>query len=65
MSVAMQEQKVMISPDYVERCAAVIEKSGAHKMIDFYFHQDRGVGGRKSTGPCGIRCWACSPWVWL
>lgn len=51
MAVAMLEQKVMISPDYVERCAAVIEKSGAHKMIDFYFRQDRGVGGRKSTGP--------------
>lgn len=30
MTVAMQEQRVMISPDYVERCAAVIEKSGAH-----------------------------------
>ncbi|UQV54204.1 hypothetical protein [Corynebacterium pseudodiphtheriticum] len=51
MAVAMQEQKVMISPDYVEHCAAVIEKSGAHKMIDFYFRQDRGMGGRKSTGP--------------
>lgn len=51
MTVAMQEQRVMISPDYVERCAAVIEKSGAHKMVDFYFSQDRGVGGRKSTGP--------------
>lgn len=51
MTVVMQEQRVMISPDYVERCAAVIEKSGAHKMIDFYFRQDRGVGGRKSTGP--------------
>ena len=51
MTVAMQEQRIMISPDYVERCAAVIEKSGAHKMIDFYFGQDRGVGGRKSTGP--------------
>lgn len=51
MAVAMQEQKIMISPDYVESCAAVIEKSGAHQMIDFYFRQDRGVGGRKSTGP--------------
>lgn len=51
MSVALQEQKIMISPDYVESCAAVIEKSGAHKMIDFYFRQDRGAGGRKSTGP--------------
>ena len=51
MTVAMQEQRIMISPDYVESCAAVIEKSGAHQMIDFYFRQDRGVGGRKSTGP--------------
>lgn len=51
MTVVMQDQRIMISPDYVEHCAAVIEKSGAHKMIDFYFHQDRGVGGRKSTGP--------------
>ena len=37
MTVAVQEQRMMISPDYVERCAAVIEKSGAHRMIDFYF----------------------------
>ena len=51
MTVVMQEQRVMISPDYVESCAAVIEKSGAHQMIDFYFRQDRGVGGRKSSGP--------------
>lgn len=29
MTVVMQEQRVMISPDYVESCAAVIEKSGA------------------------------------
>ena len=51
MTVVMQEQRVMISPDYVESCAAVIEKSGAHQMIDFYFRHDRGVCGRKSSGP--------------
>ena len=51
MTVAVQEQRVMISPDYVDSCAAVIEKSDAHRMIEFYFSQDRCVGGRKSTGP--------------
>lgn len=51
MTVVIQDQRMMISPDFVEHCAAIIEKSGAHQMIDFYFSQDRGVGGRKSTGP--------------
>lgn len=64
MTVAVQEQRVMISPDYMDSCAAVIEKSGAHRMIDFYFSQDRGVGGRRSTGP-KYSMLGFSPWVWL
>ena len=51
MTVVIQDQRMIISPDFVENCAAIIEKSDAHQMIDFYFHQDRGVGGRRSTGP--------------
>ena len=51
MTVVIQDQRMMISPDFVEHCAAIIEKSGAHRMIEFYFSQDRGVGGRRSTGP--------------
>lgn len=64
MTVAMQEQRVMISPDYVKRCAAVIEKSGAHKMVDFYFFRTVAWVAANPPGQ-RIQCWACLPWGWL
>ena len=32
MTVVIQDQRMMISPDFVEHCAAIIEKSGAHPV---------------------------------
>lgn len=51
MTIALQEQKLTFSRTYLEECAQVIDKSGAHTFIDFYRRQAKGIGGRTATGP--------------
>lgn len=40
-----------LTDDCIEQCAQCIERSGATTLIEQFYQEQRGVGGRRTTGP--------------
>ena len=50
MTIAITRSRDRFATDYIEECASIIERSNAHSMIEEFWHQDRGTGGRPRSG---------------
>lgn len=50
MTIAITRSRDRFATEYIAECAIIIERSNAHNMIEEFWCQDRGAGGRPRSG---------------